>query len=53
MRRTLDNVTVVMISFGNFKRAVFGEGKTSARERDHNDIIHKYRTISDEPRIIK
>jgi protein phosphatase 2C family protein 2/3 len=31
LRRTLDNVTVVMISFSNFKRAVFGESKQSAR----------------------
>ena len=29
LRRTLDNVTVVMISFKNFKRAVFGEDKTN------------------------
>lgn len=28
LRRTLDNVTVVMISFKNFKKAVFGEDKT-------------------------
>jgi len=27
LRRTLDNVTVVMISFKNFKRTVFGEDK--------------------------
>jgi hypothetical protein len=27
LRRTLDNVTVVMISFKNFKKAVFGEDK--------------------------
>jgi protein phosphatase PTC2/3 len=25
LRRTLDNVTVVMVAFNNFKRAVFGE----------------------------
>ncbi len=31
LRRTLDNVTVVMIAFNNFKRAVFGESKQSAR----------------------
>jgi hypothetical protein len=29
LRRTLDNVTVVMISFTNFKRKVFSEGNTS------------------------
>ena len=31
LRRTLDNVTAVMISFNNFKRKVFGNGKNSAR----------------------
>lgn len=31
LRRTLDNVTVVMISFKNFKRAVFGEDKMSEK----------------------
>ena len=31
LRRTLDNVTVVMISFKNFKRAVFGEDKAYER----------------------
>ena len=30
LRRTMDNVTVVMISFKNFKRAVFGEDKPEA-----------------------
>ena len=31
LRRTLDNVTVVMIAFKNFKREVFGEDKTNNR----------------------
>jgi len=30
-RQSLDNVTVVMIAFSNFKRAVFGRGKHSDR----------------------
>lgn len=29
LRRTLDNVTVVMIAFNNFKHAVFGSSKSS------------------------
>jgi hypothetical protein len=33
LRRTLDNVTVVMISFKNFKRAVFGEDKTETSNK--------------------
>lgn len=32
-RQSLDNVTVVMVAFQNFKRKVFGLGKNS--ERDH------------------
>lgn len=31
LRRTLDNVTVVLIAFTNFKHAVFGESKQSNR----------------------
>jgi hypothetical protein len=30
LRRTLDNVTVVMISFKNFKNSCFGEDKPDA-----------------------
>jgi len=33
LRRTLDNVTVVMISFKNFKRAVFGEDKGASENQ--------------------
>jgi hypothetical protein len=36
LRRTLDNVTVVMIAFSNFKHAVFGESKASAAKDDVN-----------------
>ena len=31
LRRTLDNVTVVLIAFNNFKHAVFGQGKATHR----------------------
>ena len=31
-RQSLDNVTVVMIAFQNFKRQVFGKSKNSERE---------------------
>jgi|TARA_B110000305_G_scaffold183971_1_gene204391 hypothetical protein len=31
-RQSLDNVTVVMIGFQNFKRQVFGKSKNSERE---------------------
>ena len=31
LRRTLDNVTVVLIAFNNFKHAVFGQGKPSGK----------------------
>lgn len=31
LRRTLDNVTVVLISFSNFKHKVFGESSKSKR----------------------
>lgn len=31
-RQSLDNVTVVIIAFQNFKRIVFGQGKNSDRE---------------------
>ena len=30
VRRTLDNVTVVMIAFSNFKRIVFGKDTSSS-----------------------
>lgn len=36
LRRTLDNVTVVMIAFNNFKKAAFGESKESARANNQN-----------------
>lgn len=39
LRRTLDNVTVVMIAFNNFKHAAFGQGKTSSRL--HNGKVEK------------
>lgn len=32
LRRTLDNVTVVMISFSNFKHHLFGESSKSQRK---------------------
>ena len=31
LRRTLDNVTVVIIAFSNFKHAAFGESSKSSR----------------------
>jgi hypothetical protein len=31
-RQSLDNVTVVMVGFQNFKRIVFGKSKNSERE---------------------
>ena len=34
LRRTLDNVTVVMISFNNFKHAVFGQSKSKANKKN-------------------
>lgn len=34
LRRTLDNVTVVMISFNNFKHAVFGKGRSSSKAKE-------------------
>ena len=36
LRRTLDNVTVVMISFTNFKHAVFGT-YTSEKQSNNNN----------------
>lgn len=37
LRRTLDNVTVVLIAFSNFKRAAFGSSKNSiTTSRDIN-----------------
>jgi len=33
LRRTLDNVTVVMISFNNFKHAVFGQSKQKNKKK--------------------
>ena len=37
LRRTLDNVTIVLIAFSNFKHAAFGQGNTSGRNRHNND----------------
>jgi len=34
LRRTLDNVTVVMIAFQNFKRAVFGDSHNNSYLND-------------------
>jgi hypothetical protein len=31
LRRTLDNVTVVLIAFSNFKYSAFGEGKKNIK----------------------
>jgi hypothetical protein len=31
LRRTLDNVTVVLIAFSNFKYSAFGEGKKNLK----------------------
>jgi len=33
LRRTLDNVTVVMIAFNNFKHSVFGTGKSNNKNK--------------------
>ena len=38
MRKTLDNVTVVLISFTNFKHIVFGEGNKSKQEEEKKVI---------------
>lgn len=35
-RQSLDNVTVVIIAFQNFKRIVFGQGKNSDREEQES-----------------
>lgn len=39
LRRTLDNVTVVLIAFNNFKHSVFGQGGkgNQSKEGAHND----------------
>ena len=37
LRRTLDNVTVVLIAFSNFKHAAFGESSSKGNSR-HNNI---------------
>ena len=38
LRRTLDNVTVVMIAFSNFKHSVFGQSSKSNRAKEsHRD----------------
>lgn len=44
-RQSLDNVTVVMIAFQNFKRKVFGQGKNSDRD-DHNQLGQNAETQS-------
>lgn len=46
LRRTLDNVTVVMISFKNFKHSCFGEDKPDAT------IDHTINTTIDESKMI-
>lgn len=43
-RQSLDNVTVVMIAFQNFKRKVFGQGKNS--DRDEHSQAHNAETQS-------
>ncbi len=43
LRRTLDNVTVVMIAFKNFKRAVFGEDRP--QQAVYDDASSVERTI--------
>lgn len=39
LRRTLDNVTVVMIAFKNFKRAVFGEDRANEQNEEEKKIM--------------
>jgi serine/threonine protein phosphatase PrpC len=40
-RQSLDNVTVVIIAFQNFKRFVFGQGKNSDREEQESRAERK------------
>jgi len=56
LRRTLDNVTVVMIAFKNFKRAVFGEDKpqtiddgSSVERTIDSNVIYDEKQLSLEP----
>ncbi|CDW80413.1 serine threonine protein phosphatase [Stylonychia lemnae] len=41
LRRTLDNVTVVMIAFNNFKHSVFGTGKHSGKNKNKKGTMSK------------
>lgn len=40
LRRTLDNVTVVLIAFSSFKRSAFGSASSplTAREQNKRDV---------------
>lgn len=39
LRRTLDNVTVVMIAFNNFKHSVFGATKFISHKKPTKDLM--------------
>lgn len=47
LRRTLDNVTVVLIAFSNFKHAAFGQGSSSGR----NKLKDSSQMLSDSSRV--
>ena len=34
LRRSLDNVTTVVVAFSNFKHTVFGHGRTESKDRE-------------------
>lgn len=48
-RQSLDNVTVVIVSFQNFKRKVFGRSKNSDRE-EPSETNEKSQSFSAQPR---
>jgi hypothetical protein len=42
LRRTLDNVTVVLIAFNNFKHAVFGQGKSQKIKKTETKVSEQH-----------
>jgi hypothetical protein len=38
LRRSLDNVTVVIVAFSNFKHSVFGHHSSEKKEDTHNQL---------------
>ena len=51
LRRTLDNVTVVLIAFSNLKNIVFGE--SPKKEQSSTELTQNQIRFSDEPKVEK